>query len=34
VFPLADAALAFSYPAGPGEGGVGDHIGKIAISMQ
>ena len=34
VFPLADAALAFNYSAGPGEGGVGDHIGKIAISMQ
>lgn len=31
-FPLADIAKAFSYSAGPGEGGVGDHIGKISVT--
>ena len=31
VFGLGDIAQAFAYSAGPGEGGVGDHIGKISI---
>ena len=33
AFGLADAAAAFNYSAGPGDGGVGSHIGKIALSM-
>jgi hypothetical protein len=33
AFPLASAAAAFAYSAGPGEGGVGSHIGKIAINV-
>lgn len=32
-FKLTDAALAFNYSAGPGDGGVGNHIGKISIQM-
>lgn len=32
-FPLTDAAAAFAYSAGPGAGGVGDHVGKISITM-
>ena len=32
VFGLNDAAQAFNYSAGPGEGGVGEHIGKISIT--
>jgi NADPH2:quinone reductase len=31
-FALEDAAAAFAYSAGPGEGGVGNHIGKISIT--
>lgn len=31
VFGLDNAAQAFNYSAGPGEGGVGEHIGKISI---
>jgi len=34
TFSLQDAAKAFAYSAGPGEGGVGEHIGKISITMQ
>jgi NADPH:quinone reductase-like Zn-dependent oxidoreductase len=30
-FDLKDVALAFNYSAGPGEGGVSGHIGKISI---
>ena len=32
TFALQDAAKAFAYSAGPGEGGVGDHIGKISVT--
>jgi hypothetical protein len=32
-FGLNDSALAFNYSAGPGGGGVGDHIGKISITF-
>lgn len=32
-FPLDDAAKAFAYSAGSGEGGVGHHFGKIAMSV-
>lgn len=32
-YSLEDAAKAFTYSAGPGEGGVGHHFGKIAISI-
>jgi len=31
AFGLDTAAQAFNYSAGPGEGGVGEHIGKISI---
>jgi hypothetical protein len=31
TFTLDEAGAAFAYSAGPGEGGVGDHIGKISI---
>jgi hypothetical protein len=31
-FTLEHAAQAFNYSAGPGAGGVGDHIGKISIT--
>jgi len=31
-FELSNMAAAFNYSAGPGEGGVGDHIGKISIT--
>ena len=34
AFGLGEAAAAFAYSAGPGAGGVGDHIGKIALTMQ
>ena len=33
TFHLADVASAFDYSAGPGEGGVGSHIGKIALRI-
>jgi len=33
VFSLMNAALAFNYSAGGGEGGVSDHVGKIAIAV-
>eukprot|EP00931_Biecheleriopsis_adriatica_P107527 TRINITY_DN81867_c0_g1_i1.p1 TRINITY_DN81867_c0_g1~~TRINITY_DN81867_c0_g1_i1.p1 ORF type:complete len:387 (-),score=42.77 TRINITY_DN81867_c0_g1_i1:104-1264(-) len=33
TYSLDDAAKAFTYSAGPGEGGVGHHFGKIAISV-
>ena len=33
VFALADIGAAFNYSKGSGEGGVGEHIGKIAIAM-
>lgn len=33
TFSLDDAAKAFAYSAGSGEGGVGHHFGKIAISV-
>ena len=33
TFSLGDIAHAFNYSAGPGEGGVGDHIGKISIRL-
>jgi len=33
AFALADAAAAFNYSAGPGAGGVGSHLGKIALRM-
>ena len=32
-FTLQNAALAFNYSAGPGAGGVSEHIGKISITM-
>jgi hypothetical protein len=32
-FSLEDASAAFAYSAGPGEGGVGNHIGKISIAI-
>ena len=33
TFALSDSALAFNYSSGPGGGGVGDHIGKISITV-
>ena len=33
IYALESAANAFNYSAGPGEGGVGEHIGKIAIEI-
>ena len=32
-FSLENAAEAFAYSAGSGSGGVGEHIGKVAITM-
>ena len=32
TFALNESAAAFNYSAGPGGGGVGDHIGKISIT--
>ena len=34
TYSLSATAAAFNYSAGPGEGGVGDHIGKISISVK
>jgi hypothetical protein len=33
TFPLDNVQGALAYSAGPGEGGVGDHIGKISITV-
>ena len=32
-FRFADAALAFNFSAGGGEGGVSDHLGKVSMVM-
>jgi hypothetical protein len=33
AFALEDAAKAFAYSKGPGQGGVGSHIGKISLTV-